>query len=43
MKNLWKEKIVNNEKTVGMFVNIGSESAMEVAAMSDMDYVIIDT
>ena len=43
MKNLWKEKIVNHEKTVGMFVNIGSESAMEVAAMSDMDYVIIDT
>ena len=43
MKNLWKEKIDNNEKTVGMFVNIGNESAMEVAAMSSMDYVIIDT
>lgn len=43
MKNLWKEKILRGERTVGMFVNTGNESTIEVAAMSDMDYVIIDT
>lgn len=43
MKNLWKEKILRGEKTMGMFINAGDASTAELAAMSNMDYAIIDT
>ena len=43
MKNLWKEKILRGEKTMGLFLNAGDASTAELAAMSNMDYAIIDT
>lgn len=43
MKNIWKEKVLRGEPTVGTFVNTGNESTIEIASMSDLDYVIIDT
>jgi len=43
MKNIWKEKILRGEKTMGLFINAGDASTAEIAAMTDMDYAIIDT
>lgn len=43
MKNLWKEKMMSGEKTMGMFIASGDASTAEAAAISNMDYAIIDT
>lgn len=43
MKNIWKEKIMRGEKTMGLFINAGDASTAEIVAMTDMDYAIIDT
>ena len=43
MKNIWKEKILRGEDTMGFFINAGDASTAEIAAMSNMDYAIIDT
>lgn len=41
-KNFWKEKAIRGEKTIGFFIDAGDASMAELAAMSDMDYAIID-
>ena len=43
MKNLFKEKILRGEKTIGSFFTLGSGSAAECLGLSGLDYMIIDT
>ncbi len=43
MKNHWKAKVEHGEKTIGFFISTGNASTAEIAAMSNMDYAIIDT
>lgn len=43
MKNLVKEKMLKGEKTLGIFHELLSASAIECIAYGNMDYVIIDT
>ena len=43
MKNLWREKVVKGERTVGFFLSNGDASTAELAGLSQMDYIIIDT
>ncbi len=43
MKNKLKEKMLNGEKTLGTFHEIGSASAVEGLGYAGLDYVIIDT
>jgi 4-hydroxy-2-oxoheptanedioate aldolase len=42
MKNLLKEKMKQNKKTVGTFFSIGSSEAVEALGIAGMDYVILD-
>ena len=43
MKNLLREKIMNGEKTVGTFFEAGNASVAEALALTDLDYMLIDT
>lgn len=43
MKNLLKEKMINNEKVVGTFFELGGTSAVECLGLSGLDFFIIDT
>lgn len=43
MKNLLKEKLDNKEKTLGIFHELVSPTAVECLKYGGMDYVIIDT
>lgn len=43
MKNLLKEKMVNGEKVLGTFHELGSTTAVEILAYGGMDYALIDT
>lgn len=43
MKNVWREKVVKGERTVGFFLSSGDASTAELAGLSQMDYIIIDT
>ncbi len=43
MKNLVKEKMLNNEKVVGTFFELGGNSAVECLGLSGLDFFIIDT
>lgn len=42
MKNLFRQKMKNGEKTLGTFHELGSQVAVELLAYAGMDYVIID-
>jgi 4-hydroxy-2-oxoheptanedioate aldolase len=42
MKNLLKEKLEQNKKTVGTFFSMGSCEAVEALGIVGMDYVILD-
>ena len=43
MKNLLREKIMNGEKTVGTFFEAGNANVAEALALTDVDYMLIDT
>lgn len=43
MKNLMREKILNGKKTVGTFFGAGNANVAEALAMTDLDYMLIDT
>ena len=43
MKNLLREKIMNGVKTVGTFFEAGNASVAEALALTDLDYMLIDT
>ena len=43
MKNLLREKIMNGEKTVGTFFEAGNANVAEALALTDLDYMLIDT
>ena len=43
MKNLLREKIMNGEKTVGTFFEAGNARVAEALALTDLDYMLIDT
>ena len=43
MKNMVKEKILQNQKVVGTFFELGSLSEMECLGNANLDYVVIDT
>lgn len=43
MKNLLKEKFERGEKTVGTFLEMGDASSAEALALSNLDYILIDT
>ena len=43
MKNKLKEKMVNDEKTLGSFHVLGSESVVEILGYAGFDYVLLDT
>ena len=43
MKNLLREKIMKGEKTVGTFFEAGNASVAEALALTDLDYMLIDT
>ena len=43
MKNLLKEKITNNEHTIGVFQVLGDASIAEIIGYAGFDYVLIDT
>lgn len=43
MKNLLREKIMNGEKTVGTFFEAGNASVAEALALTDLDYMLIDS
>lgn len=43
MKNLLREKIANGQKTVGTFFEMGNASVAEALALTDLDYMLIDT
>lgn len=43
MKNFLKEKIANNEKTLGVFQVLGDASIAEIIGYAGFDYVLIDT
>lgn len=41
--NKFREKMLNGERTLGTFHELGSEVAVELLAYAGMDYVLIDT
>lgn len=43
MKNLLREKMINSEKVVGTFFELGSNTAVECLGISGLDFFIIDT
>lgn len=43
MKNIFKEKIESNKKTVGTFFECGSTAIIESMGLAGLDYVVIDT
>lgn len=43
LKNYLKEKIDAREKTVGTFFEMGNATVAEAIAMSNLDYILIDT
>lgn len=43
MKNLMREKIANGQKTVGTFFEMGNANVAEALALTDLDYMLIDT
>lgn len=43
MKNYLKEKIANQEKTIGVFQVLGDASIAEIIGYAGFDYVLIDT
>lgn len=43
MKNILREKIMSGEKTVGTFFGAGNASMAEALALTNLDYMLIDT
>lgn len=43
MKNLFMEKIRNGEQPVGTFLEFGDQGVAEALALTDLDYMLIDT
>ena len=43
IKNKMREKILNGEKIVGAFSDLGSTAAVECMGLAGLDYVILDT
>jgi 4-hydroxy-2-oxoheptanedioate aldolase len=43
MKNLLKEKMINSEKVIGTFFELGGNTAVECLGISGLDFFIIDT
>lgn len=43
MKNLLREKILNGKKTVGTFLEFGDAGTAEALALTNVDYMLIDT
>lgn len=43
MENLLKSKLMKNQKVLGTFSMLGSETAIEALSYSGLDYIIIDT
>jgi len=43
MKNLVREKMLNKEKTLGTFFELGSSTAVECLGFSGLDFIIVDT
>ena len=43
MKNIFKQKIESNKKTVGTFFECGSTTIIEGMGLTGLDYVVIDT
>lgn len=43
MKNILKEKILNGNKVIGTFFELGSNTAVECLGISGLDFLIIDT
>ena len=43
MKNVLREKMLNGERTIGSFFELGSASVLECMGLAGLDFVIIDT
>lgn len=43
MENLFRKKILNARKPVGTFFEFGDQGVAEALAMTDLDYMVIDT
>ena len=43
MKNVLREKMLNGERTIGSFFELGSSSVLECMGLAGLDFVIIDT
>ena len=43
MTNAWREKLLRGEKTLGIFLELGTATAAECLGLGGMDYLIIDT
>ncbi len=43
MKNTMREKLLRGEKTLGIFMELGSATVVECLGLGEMDYCIIDT
>src|SRR5690554_2604825 len=43
MRNLLKEKMINGEKVIGTFFELGGNTAVECLGISGLDFFIIDT
>lgn len=43
MINYTKQKMLNGEKTIGTFFQLGTANAVEGLGYSGLDYIIIDT
>jgi 2-keto-3-deoxy-L-rhamnonate aldolase RhmA len=41
-KNIFKERLLNNESLIGIFASLGSEMASEVLGSSKIDYTLVD-
>lgn len=41
-KNIFKERLLNNESLIGVFASLGSEMASEVLGSSNIDYTLVD-
>ena len=41
-RNIFKERLLNNESLIGVFSSLGSEMASEVLGSSNIDYTLVD-